>query len=143
MLFDLGHNVVNCGAIEPVVPILRIVAAARSVETEKTSQAVKPQFPLEDREGMALKVLVRHSVDGDHDCTSRYHDTGFSTRRRSRAVFRPARRNGASVCWSENVCASLLGAGQVERVKGAESIFFNFSGAIGDFLVRNNYFASE
>src|SRR5687768_1315227 len=56
--FDFGHNVVNCGAIEPLVSIPGVVAARSSVQPKKTSQAVKPQLPLEDCEGMALKVLV-------------------------------------------------------------------------------------
>jgi hypothetical protein len=64
------HDVINRDAIEPLVSIPRVVAAACQVYSQKTSQAVKPQFPLKYRKGKALKILVCHSVDGDHGRTS-------------------------------------------------------------------------
>jgi hypothetical protein len=43
----------------------------------------------------------------------------------------------------EDLRASLLRARQVQRVKSAKPLFFHLSGAIGNFLVRNNYFVGE
>src|SRR5205809_448058 len=69
-IFDFSQDVVNCRAVEPLVSIPRVVPVGSSIQPEKTSQAVKPQFPLKDRESVTLEVLVRHSVDGDHGRTS-------------------------------------------------------------------------
>ena len=68
--FDFVHNVVYRGTAEPSVSIPRVVAARGSVQAKKTSQTVQSQFPLKNGESVALKILVGHSVDGDHDCTS-------------------------------------------------------------------------
>jgi hypothetical protein len=49
------------------------------VQTEKTCQAVGPQFTPENFQRMAFKLLVSHGLDAAHGKFSWLQDSGFRT----------------------------------------------------------------
>src|SRR5579884_2449501 len=57
---NLLYDFFDCNAVQPSSTFVCVVAAPGTIQAQETGKALCSEFALEDRECMALKLLIRH-----------------------------------------------------------------------------------
>ena len=123
-----SDDLLNAGALKPVAPIARIVAAPGPVHAQEASEAVQAPLASKDGDSVPLELLVRHPFERDHD---------------SNSYRLPRAAKYAVVSREKHIYGPVFGTGQVERVELAKPKPLKRLGANPILGLRDDNFVGE